>query len=86
MSGAELIALAENDALLEVGRQAVEAVLLEWRDRRISTPFRGNGLVCREKDGKESSIIRMGPEDGLRIGLKAIAAEIDRLNRLEQES
>lgn len=85
MSGNEVLALAENNALLEVGRKAIEDVLLEWRDCRISTPFRGNGLVCREKDGKESSIIRMGPEDGLRIGLRAIAAEIERLQP-KQES
>jgi len=28
--------------------------------------------VIREADGSESSIIRLGPEDALRIGLKAI--------------
>ncbi|KKM24920.1 hypothetical protein LCGC14_1600140, partial [marine sediment metagenome] len=63
--------IAQDRALLEVGRKAVEDVLIEWRDSRISMFNRGNGLVIREKDGKDSHIIRMGPEDAIRIGLEA---------------
>ena len=68
--------IAQDRALLEVGRKAVEDVLIEWRDSRISMFNRGNGLVIREKDGKDSHIIRMGPEDAIRIGLEAIAKVI----------
>ncbi len=70
---AALNEIAEDRDLLEIGRKAVEDVLVDWRDSRISMFARGNGLVIREKDGKGSSTIRMGPEDAIRIGLKAIA-------------
>lgn len=68
--------IIDNDELLEVGRKAIEDTLVEWRDDRLSTPFRGNGLVIRESDGKDSHIIRFGPEIALRIGLKAIAEHL----------
>lgn len=61
-----------NQDLLEIARQAVEDALIDFRDSRISQPLRGNGLVVRERDGKESSIIRFGPEEAIRIGLQAI--------------
>jgi hypothetical protein len=71
-------ALADNDELLEIGRKTIEDELIKWRDERLSMFNRGNGLVVREKDGKDSSIIRFGPETALKIGLKAIAkAKID---------
>ena len=57
---------------LEIGRKAIEDVLIEWRDNRLSECNRGNGLVIREKDGKDSSIIRFGPETALRIGISAM--------------
>ena len=56
----------------ETARQAVEKVLIEWRDTRISQPARGNGLVIREKDGTPSDVIRMGMETAMRIAVKAI--------------
>lgn len=68
----DLLSVAENEELLEIGRQAIEQRLVEWRDDRLSTPLRGNGLVIKEKDGSDSSIIRFGPETALKIGLKAI--------------
>ncbi len=64
--------IANNAKLLEAGRKAVEDVLVDWRDNRLSEFARGNGLVIREKDGRDSSIIRFGPETALRIGIKAI--------------
>jgi hypothetical protein len=56
----------------EVARLAVENTLVELRDSRISVLNRGNGLVIREFDGSESSVIRMGFETALRIGVEAI--------------
>lgn len=64
--------LADED--YEVGRRAVEDVLIGFRDERISLLNRGNGLVIREKDGTESSTIRLGTEAAIRIAVEAILA------------
>lgn len=77
--------IAENDELLEVGRKAIEDALVAARDCRTSLLCRNNGLVIRERDGDDSSIIRFGPEDGLRIGLKAIAAYMARTEGVESK-
>ena len=63
--------LTFTDAELEIARSAIEDVLIEWRDNRMST-LRANGLVIHEADGRESSIIRMGPETAVQIGVEAI--------------
>lgn len=76
MTSKEIIALAENDELMEVGRKAIEEALIDFRERRMSEPIRGNGFVVREADGKASGVIRFGPEIGLRIALKAIARSL----------
>ncbi len=55
-------------------RKAIEDVLVDFRDSRISI-VRNNGLVIREKDGKDSKIIRLGSETALKIGLQAIIKE-----------
>jgi len=68
-----LESVANNDVLLEVGRKAIEDVLIDFRDSRMSMLGRGNGLVVCEKDGTASSVVRLGPEAALRIGLLAIA-------------
>jgi len=64
--------ISENAELLEIGRKAIEDTLLSFRNGRISLLGRGNGLVIREKSGDASEVIRMGPEDALRVGMKAI--------------
>jgi hypothetical protein len=74
----KLTEIIENDELLEIGRKAIEDVLVDLRDSRIAV-LRNNGLVIKERDGKESDIIRMGPEHALRIGLKAIAQHLEKL-------
>jgi hypothetical protein len=72
----ELESIIGNDQLLEIARLAIEDTLIEYRDSRICQPMRGNGLVVRESDRTPSSLIRMGPEDAVRIGLKAIAEHL----------
>lgn len=57
----------------EIARKAVEDQLVELRDARISM-LRRNGMVICEADGTPSSVIRLGAEDVVRIGLAAIAA------------
>jgi hypothetical protein len=73
----DLRKIIESEELLEIGRKAIEDVLVDYRDSRIFLPFRNNGLVIKERDGRYSDVIRMGPEGALRIGLKAIADYLD---------
>lgn len=59
---------------IEVARKTLEDILIEWRDARLSI-LRNNGLVIREYDGRDSSIIRLGTDDAVRIGIQAIIAK-----------
>lgn len=77
MDAQQLRQLAGDDALLEIGRKAIEDILIEWRDARLSEPMRGNGLVVREANGEPSSIIRFGPEFAIKIALGAIADHLE---------
>lgn len=72
----EIKELLDNPELIEVGRKAVEDVLIDFRDSRISEFGRGNGLVVREADGTESSTIRLSTDSALIIALKAIAEKV----------
>lgn len=74
----DLRALAGDAAALAAAHIKLEDLLIELRDDRISLMGRGNGLVIREQDGKESSMIRIGTRDAVRIGLLAIADELER--------
>lgn len=67
----------DNELLWSVARRAIEDALIEWRDDRLSMVTRNNGFVVKEADGTESSIIRFGPEVGVRIALKALADHLD---------
>lgn len=72
----DLEKLADDDALMEIGRKEIEDVLISYRDSRISMLGRNSGLVVRERDGKDSTVIRLGPEDAVRIALRAIAKHL----------
>jgi len=65
--------IAADKSLLNVGRCAVQNVLIQWRDSGICALNRGNGLVIKERCGHHSDLIRFGFEVGFRIALKAIA-------------
>jgi hypothetical protein len=80
----KLTELADNRELLEVARKAIEDELIWMRDNHAFI-LRNNGLVIREQDGRDSSVIRFGPEDAMRIGLKAIAKHIDKTNHAEDQ-
>ena len=72
-----LRAIADDPELLwNVARRAVEDELIEWRDSRRFV-LRNNGFVVKEQDGSDSSIIRFGPETGVRIALLALADHLD---------
>lgn len=68
---------ADHDLIWNVARAAVEDLLIEMRDSRISMPARANGFVIREFDGSSSDIIRFGPEIGISHALKALADHFD---------
>lgn len=70
--------LADNhEFLYNVPRKAIEDVLVDNRDGRISFPFRNNGVVVKEADGTASSIIRLPTEMAIGVGLRAIADYLD---------
>lgn len=69
MSEAETIELDED--ALTAAHRAVEDVLIEFRNNRISVLGPANGFVVREHDGSPSPIMRIGTRDGLRIAIKA---------------
>jgi len=69
---------AKDTGLLEIARKEIEDQLLQRRDSRLSLMFRGNGLVIREPDGKESALVRMSTEEALMIGLEAMAKSLDK--------
>ena len=65
-----------NEDALTAAHVAVEKVLIEFRDERISVINRANGFVVREKDGAPSDIMRIGTRDGLAIGIRAYLAAL----------
>lgn len=71
VSESQLTEWLSSDEALEIGRQAVENALIEFRESRIAV-LRNNGCVIKERDGTSSSIIRFGPEQAISIGLKAM--------------
>lgn len=74
----DLEKIASTSELMEIGRLAIEQALVDMRDSRISCMNRRNGLVIAEKDGQPSSIIRMGSEMAMAIGLCAIAKHMNK--------
>lgn len=74
----ELRRLADdNNLIYDVARRSVEDALVDLRDSRISIIGRNNGLVIREKDGEESSTIRLGTDMAIAIALRSIADHIE---------
>ena len=63
--------IIDSPDMLEIARKAVEDVLVDFRDSRISV-LRNNGCAIREKDGQISGVIRLSIEQVIQIGLKAI--------------
>ncbi len=63
-----------SDVTLTAIHLAIENVLIEHRDNRISMPLCANGLVVREADGQGSEIIRIGTRVAIRLVLREFAA------------
>ncbi len=69
--------VANNEELVwEVGRKAVEDVLVKMRDAHMFT-IRPSGLVINGADGSPSHVIRLGPEHAIKVALLAIADRIE---------
>jgi hypothetical protein len=74
-------AITTRTDLSEIGRLAIEDMLVELRDCNMSVLRHGggnNGLVIRGKDGSSSSIIRMSPDLAVRIAINAILEHLER--------
>lgn len=69
---------ADEKLMYEVGRRAVEDVLVEHRDSRISFLFRNNGLVIKNADGTDSPVIRLTTEHAVAIAMRAMADELEK--------
>lgn len=67
--------LADDEALVEAARKAIEDELIDWRDEGRFM-LCGNGFTVREKDGSPSEIIRFRTDLGFRIGLRALTAAL----------
>lgn len=76
MTKEELLKLSDDLEMLQVARQAIQDVLIDFRDRRISVLGLGSGMVIKEKDGTPSDLIRLTSIEVIRIGLKAMAEKL----------
>lgn len=70
---------------LAIARRAVEDVLVELRDARISVlPQPANGFAIRAADNPEGSapsVVRLSTAEGLSIGIRAYLAALDVVGR-----
>ena len=73
--------VVSNDVLMEIGRKAIEDLLVEMRDDHMSMPLHGNGFVIKEKDGSPSSVIRMSTPMGLRVAMNAIIEHLEKTSK-----
>ena len=62
--------------LVEIGRLAVEDMLIDMRNSAISVTNR-NGFAVHDKDGTPNGIIRLPIEIGVNIFLGAIAEHLE---------
>lgn len=60
--------------MLEIGRQAIENELAIRRENRSFDSTVKSGSVIRERDNRQSKVIRFGSNVALEIGIKAILA------------
>lgn len=70
-------AITLDGRALAIARRTVEDVLVGFRDSRSSTLSAGNGLVIREADGTDSSVIRLSTYDAMKIGIAAYLAAVN---------
>lgn len=59
-----------NQDALTKAHVAVEDAAIDRRDRRVFV-IMANGIVVREMNGEDSSIMRMGTREALYIGIRA---------------
>jgi hypothetical protein len=69
---------ADQKIMYEIGRLAVEDVLIDFRDSGLSILGRNNGLVVKYADGTPSDIIRLPIEDAVRIAMNAMADHLEK--------
>jgi hypothetical protein len=69
--------IANDNDLLTSAHLAVENALVEFRDLGLSMMGPANGFVIKSRDGRPSSIMRLGTRDGIRIALLGIADALE---------
>lgn len=74
------------EQIAEQLRRRLEDELIARRDARISVLGCGNGLVCRERDGRASSVIRMSTSEAIELILSALRAAEARGRQLEEDA
>jgi hypothetical protein len=73
---AQLRDLADRPDMMKAVHLAVEDELIDLRDRGIFT-IHANGLVCRDKDGRDSYIVRIGTGPAIQQILRILADKLD---------
>jgi len=63
---------AEDSVLLNVAHRRIEDVAIEMRDMGAFV-IRANGIVCRDFDSTDSSMIRISTPGAVALALQAIA-------------
>jgi hypothetical protein len=70
-----------DQAALTAAHLAVEDELVEMRDAYMSVLGPANGLVIKNRDGSESSAMRMGTREALQIGITAYLAAVEKASQ-----
>lgn len=65
-----------DEGALTAAHLAVENELVELRDAGFGLVGYGNGLVIHHRDGAESTVMRLGTREALRIGVRAYLAAL----------
>lgn len=74
----QLRGLIERPELLTAVHLKIEDQLIELRDSRTSFGLHANGLVCNERDGEPSPVIRIGTRMAIKEILMAFADELEK--------
>lgn len=73
----QLRELADRPEMMTAAHLEIENQLIELRDSRITFGLHANGLVCKEKDGTPSDVIRMGTRMAIQQILRALADQLE---------
>jgi hypothetical protein len=70
--------LADDEYVIYVLHLLIEDELVSRRDARVSSPYRCNGLVIRERDGTNSSAIRIPTDEAVQRVIRGLADYVEK--------